>query len=91
MTAFATCLFAIAAFASAWTILASWRRFAPAARMLRAQIAACPETLVLHWRSIERVETQPLSPIRMRRARRAPYAPGLEWPQAARQPLARAA
>lgn len=54
MTAFAACLFVLAAFASLCSIAAGWARLGGAARELRAQLAACPETTAISWNAIER-------------------------------------
>lgn len=84
MTAFAACLFALAALASAWTLLRTVRRFGPGAATLRAQLEACPRTMTLEWKSVERLPALPqvsLADFRKRPARR--MASGLEWPQVA--------
>jgi len=81
MTAFAACLFALAGLASAWTMLATVRRFGAAAAMLRTQLAACPDTMTVEWKMIERVAVPALGALRKRPARRAAMQPGLDWPQ----------
>ncbi|WP_404481971.1 hypothetical protein [Novosphingobium sp. BL-52-GroH] len=80
MTAFAACLFTLAALASAWTVLATARRFAPSAMALRAQLAACPGTLTIEWKMVERVTIPALATLRKRPERRMPERAGLEWP-----------
>lgn len=78
MTAFATCLFAVAAFVSTWAILTALRRHGPDALTLRTQLGACPGTLVVTWKVVERVPVPALAVFRKRPARRAPAR--LEWP-----------
>lgn len=84
MTAFAACLFGLAAFASAWVIVASLHRHGPLALTLRAQRDSCPDTLVICWKVVERASVPLLAPLRTARTGRAPRpslrAPGLEWP-----------
>lgn len=81
MTVFAACLFALAAFTSAWAIAASWRRYGSGVRALRAQLAACPDNTAIRWRAVFRPGPS-LTAVRMaptaRRARRA--APALARP-----------
>lgn len=87
MTAFAACLFAFAALTSVWIMAATWRRYGSGALALRAQLAACPESIVIFWKSTERRQQPALAPLRKGRAerpaRRNLQAPGLEWPGAA--------
>lgn len=82
MTAFAACLFALTVFASIWIIAASWRCYGPRALALRAQLEACPETLTIRGKIIERAPA-PLS-FRTARAVRPDLQklsqPGLDWP-----------
>lgn len=83
MTAFAACLFALAAIASAWTIITSWHRHGRRALALRSHLAMCPDTLVISWQAIERVPVPALRQLRLSRAGRRDRgltAPGLEWP-----------
>ncbi|MEE4453518.1 hypothetical protein [Novosphingobium resinovorum] len=80
MTAFAACIFALAALASALTIAATLRRHGADALALRARLAECPETLVLTWKVMERVPLPTLAALRKRPARRIPAR--LEWPGA---------
>ena len=80
MTAFATCLFALAAIASLYTLLATLRRFAPAAMALRSQLEACPATMMIEWKMIERVAVPALASLRKRPSRRTADRPGLDWP-----------
>lgn len=87
MTAFAACLFALAAMASCWIIGASWRRYGAQALALRGQLAACPQTLVICWNVIERVPVPALAAFRtsrgpIREGQRRPAAT-LEWPGSA--------
>lgn len=88
MTAFAACLFTIAAVASAWSILATVRRFGAGATTLRAQLAACPATLTIEWKRAERLSAPALVEFRKRPARRGADRIGLEWPQTAMLDLA---
>ena len=87
MTALAACLFALAALASVWTIAAAWRRYGPGALALRAQLEACPESIVILWKCTERRQQPALALLRKGRAerpaRQTAQAPGLEWPGAA--------
>lgn len=82
MTAFAACLFALAALVSAWTIVASWRRYGASAMALKAQLKACPEDMVIHWTTTERRALPVLVSLRKGRAAYPAHrsAPGLEWP-----------
>ena len=83
MTALAACLFALAMLASVWSIAVTWRRFGAGALTLRAQLQACPESIVILWKSTERQQPV-LSPFRKGRAerpvRRNLRTPALEWP-----------
>lgn len=86
MTVFAALLFAFAALVSARIIVASWMRYGRDALALRAKLDACPETMALTWRMIERVPVPALSALRKdRTARAARFRPGLEWPGAVRR------
>lgn len=82
MTAFAACLFALAAFASLWIVAVSWHRYGPRALTLRPQLEACPETLVICWKIVERVPA--LASVRKGRVarpgRQRVRQPGLDWP-----------
>lgn len=78
MTAFAACLFALAALASTWAIGAALRHYGTRALALRTELAACPQSLVVTWKMIERVPVPALAALRKRPARRAPAR--LEWP-----------
>lgn len=80
MTAFAACLFGLAALASVLTIVATMRRHGGEALELRSQLAACPGTMVLSWKVIERVPVPALATLRKRPTRRVPAR--LEWPGA---------
>lgn len=84
MTALAACLFALATFASVLAIAASWRRHGRDALALRAQLQACPETLVICWKAVERVPVPALASLRTvrgaRPVRQGVRAPGLDWP-----------
>lgn len=86
MTVFAACLFALAAMASAFSILMTIRRYGPQALTLRGQLAACPGTMVVTWKAIERVQLPTLGTLRKRPVRRA--AARLEWPGTASMDLA---
>ncbi|GAB7553097.1 hypothetical protein NRB_26030 [Novosphingobium sp. 11B] len=86
MTAFAACLFAFAAMASAFSILVTISRYAPQALTFREQLAACPGTIVVTWKVIERVELPALGALRKRPIRRT--AARLEWPGTASMDLA---
>lgn len=81
MIAFAACLFGLAALASTLTIIATMRRYGAEALSLRSQLAACPGTMTLTWKVIERVPVPALATLRKRPIRRAPAR--LEWPGAA--------
>ncbi|MFC6433574.1 hypothetical protein ACFSLT_00015 [Novosphingobium resinovorum] len=70
MTVFAACLFALAAMASAFSILMTIRRYGPNALTFREQLAACPGTLVVTWKVIERVQLPALASLRKGPARR---------------------
>lgn len=87
MTGFAASLFALAALASAWVIAVSWKQYGRDALALRARLEACPRTMTLTWKMIERVPLPAVAVLRMdRKARRAHLQrrnPGLEWPLAA--------
>lgn len=78
MTVFAACLFALAAMASAFSILMTIRRYGPHTLTFRAQLAACPGTMVVTWKVIERVQLPVLASLRKGPARRTPAR--LEWP-----------
>ena len=84
MTAFAACLFALTALASAFAIVATLRRYGHEALSLRARLAACPEMLTINWAMVERVPVPTLSALRrdrvMRRRLQTLQRPGLEWP-----------
>ncbi len=88
MTAFAACLFAVAALVSAQVIAASWRRHLGTARALPAQLRACDESLTIVWKTAERVPLPALAMLRKDRPARprrhpqwnAAERPGLEWP-----------
>jgi hypothetical protein len=79
MTALAACLFVLAAIASGWIMAASARRYGPGALSLRTQLEACPGTLVIWWRSVERRPQPVRSIVSGRRVQLVP-APVLEWP-----------
>ncbi len=85
MTAFAESLFALAALASGWIIVASWMRYGRKALALRHDLANCPETLSIRWKVIERVTFEVAPAVRKaraaHRAARTPARPGLAWPQ----------
>ncbi|GFE72431.1 MULTISPECIES: hypothetical protein [Novosphingobium] len=89
MTAFAACLFAVAAYVSAHVIAASWLRHAGAARALQAQLRECTDTVALGWKVVERVPLPALSMLRKDRSVRprrqsqwtVAERPGLEWPE----------
>lgn len=89
MTAFGASLFALAALASAWVIAASWLGYGREALALRARLDACPETMMLTWRMIERVPLPALTTLRTDRNanshRCRQRRPGLEWPAPDRQ------
>ena len=95
MTVFAALLFTFAALGSTWVMVASWMRHGRRALALHAKLKACPETVILTWKMVERVPVQALSPLRadrkVRPARYQQLRPALEWPGAARPPLGRAA
>jgi len=88
MTAFAACIFAVAAIVSAHVIATSWLRHADAARSLPAQLRGCPDSTLLVWKAIERVPLPALATLRKDRSVRprrqsqwtAAERPGLEWP-----------
>jgi hypothetical protein len=80
MTAFTACLFTLAAFASAWTLLATLHSFGAGAMALRAQLESCPGTMTVEWTRVERVAVPALAALRKRPARRMPERPGLDWP-----------
>lgn len=84
MTAFAACLFALTALASALAIRATLRRYGHEALAIRARLSACPETLTINWAMVERVSVPTLSALRrdrvMRRRLQTVQRPGLEWP-----------
>ncbi|WP_395394315.1 hypothetical protein WBP07_03585 [Novosphingobium sp. BL-8A] len=84
MTAFAACLFAVTALASALAIMATLRRYGHDALALPARLAACPETLTIHWAMVERVTVPALGALRRDRVTRrrlsAEQRPGLDWP-----------
>jgi hypothetical protein len=82
MTALAACLFVLAAIASGWIMAASARRYGPGALSLRTQLEACPGTLVIWWRSVERQPLPACSIVRCRQVQLVP-APALEWPVSA--------
>lgn len=75
MTAFAACLFALAALASGWTLAISYRQFGAGLRTLRAERAALEDGAVVYRESMER-------PFMALRARPVPC-PGSGWPQMA--------
>lgn len=77
MTAFATCLFVLAALVSGWVVVSTSRRYGADALALRAQLAACPHTIEVWWRSVERRRRPALGVVSTRLERAAP---GLEWP-----------
>ncbi|SFG33523.1 hypothetical protein SAMN05518801_11759 [Novosphingobium sp. CF614] len=70
MTAFAACLFALAALASIWTMMASWRSYGRQALGLRARLAASPGAMELRWEMVERVPLPALAALRKDRAAR---------------------
>lgn len=82
MTAFATGLFALAAAAATWSLLGTVLRFAPAAAALRADLACCPEEMIVEWKSLERslrsINEARSASLRKRPARRGA---SLDWPQ----------
>lgn len=83
MTAFAASLFAFGAMMSVWVITTSWQRYGHDALALKAKLAACPDTLVLTWKMVERVPVPALGALRPDRARQGrllPQRPVLEWP-----------
>ncbi|WP_162792241.1 hypothetical protein [Novosphingobium sp. P6W] len=80
MTAFATCLFALAALASLYALLATLHRFVPAAMALRAELEACRGTMTIEWKMVERVTVPALASLRKRPSRRTEDRPGLDWP-----------
>lgn len=94
MTAFAACLFALAALVSAHVIAMSWLRHGTTARGLPASLRSQPQTTLLKWNVVERErsplgQTLPaLATLRKERAARprrqlqwnAAERPGLEWP-----------
>ena len=87
MTAFAACLFALAAVASLWIIGATWSRYGAQALALRGQWVACPQTLVICWRGVERAPVPAPAAFKTSRclvseSRRRPAA-RLEWPATA--------
>ncbi|MGF7152361.1 hypothetical protein [Novosphingobium gossypii] len=71
-------LFCTAALASGVVIVSTMRRYAPGARMLRAQLRNCPDTLTVTWKIVERVHLPALGSLRKRPVRRMPVR--LEWP-----------
>lgn len=88
MTVFAASLFALAALLSVWVIAASWRRYGQDALALRSALKACPETILLTWKAIERAPLKPVGVLRRgpaARASRRPHRPGLVWPDADRR------
>ena len=95
MTAFAALLFALGAMMSVWIMGASWKRYGRDALAMRAKLAACPETFMLSWKVIERVQVPALAALRPDRQARAgrplPQRPGLEWPGMGSRTLERAA
>ena len=95
MTLFAASLFALAALLSLWVIAASWARYGRDALALRARLKACPETIVLTWKIIERAPVIALSALRTnppaRSCHRRSVRPGLAWPGADHRLLERAA
>lgn len=85
MTAFAACLFVVAAMASVATIIATVRRHGASAMALGSELAACPDTMELTWSSVERVNVPAIAALRKRPTRRLPAR--LEWPGLAQDGL----
>lgn len=54
MTAFAASFFALAACVAVLVVVKTWMEYGGAARSLRAQLRACPETRTITWSVIER-------------------------------------
>lgn len=87
MTAFAACLFVVAALVSAHVIWSNWLRHADTVHGLRTALRQCPETVMLEWKMVERVPLPTLAILRkdrMTRIRRTQWTPGLEWPSTER-------
>lgn len=94
MTAFAACLFTVAALVSAHVIAMSWLRHGDAVRGLSASRCSAPQTTILKWKMIERERLplrQSLPALATLRKDRAPRPrrqsqwnaaerPVLEWP-----------
>ncbi|GFM27676.1 uncharacterized protein PY1_contig-02-39 [Novosphingobium sp. PY1] len=84
MTAFAASLFTLGAIVSLWVIAASWMRHGRKALALRAQLQACPGTLTVTWKMIERVPVPALAALRTDRkgrpAHRQAQRSALVWP-----------
>jgi|7_EtaG_2_1085326.scaffolds.fasta_scaffold113874_2 hypothetical protein len=84
MTAFAASLFALGAMVSLWVIFASWMRHGRKAFSLRSELQACPATLTVTWKMIERVPVPTLAALRtdrkVRSPRRQSQRPALVWP-----------
>ena len=78
-------LFVLAALAAVFGIAGSWRRYGNSYRALRAQLAACPESTPIHWKSIERTALAEPVVLSARRAERRQPQPAreLNWPLAA--------
>lgn len=95
MTAFAASLFALGAMMSVWVMGTSWKRYGRDALAVRGKLAACPETFMLRWKLIERVQVPALAALRPDRqthaARLLEQRPGLEWPGMGPRTLERAA
>lgn len=71
MTAFAACLFALAAVAATWTVISTLARFGPTVLQLRNQLAECPSTLAVEWKMAQRVNLVAVPGLGTHRDRRA--------------------
>lgn len=80
MTAFAACLFTLAALVSVGTLYATLQRFGPGVLALRSQLDRCPATMTIKWTMVERVVVPALATLRKRPSFRTPDRPGLDWP-----------
>jgi hypothetical protein len=78
MTAFAACLFALAAVAATWTVISTLARFGPTVRQLRDELAACPSTLAVEWKTAQRMNLVAVPGLGTHRERRVAPS-GSEW------------
>lgn len=77
MSGFAAALFTFAMLTAGWTLINTIQAYGALAMKLKHRLENCPQSVIVTWKSAERVSTPSLSIVKTPRVRRA--AARLEW------------